>query len=57
MSNRLRRLRDLFNDPILIRNSQCMTPTERAEQLKPQIRDILSNIEKAVQPSSTQPKR
>jgi DNA-binding transcriptional LysR family regulator len=52
MSNSLRRLRDLFNDPLLIRTSQGMTPTERAEQLQPQIRDILSNIEKAVQPSS-----
>jgi DNA-binding transcriptional LysR family regulator len=52
MSNSLRRLRDLFNDPLLIRTSQGMTPTERAEQLKPQIRQILANIEIAVQPSS-----
>ncbi|MGK0499051.1 MAG: DNA-binding transcriptional LysR family regulator [Oceanicoccus sp.] len=52
MSNSLRRLRDLFNDPLLIRTSQGMTPTERAEELQPQIRNILSNIELAVQPSS-----
>jgi DNA-binding transcriptional LysR family regulator len=52
MSNSLRRLRDLFNDPLLIRTSQGMTPTERALELQPQVRDILSNVEKAVQPSA-----
>jgi DNA-binding transcriptional LysR family regulator len=52
MSNSLRRLRELFNDPLLIRTSQGMSPTERARELQPQIRDILSNIEKAVQPSA-----
>lgn len=50
MSNSLRRLRDLFNDPLLIRTSQGMTPTERAEELQPQVRQILSQIEQAVQP-------
>jgi DNA-binding transcriptional LysR family regulator len=30
MSNILRRLRNLFNDPLLIRSSEGMTPTERA---------------------------
>jgi DNA-binding transcriptional LysR family regulator len=29
MSNILRRLRNLFNDPLLIRSSEGMTPTER----------------------------
>ena len=52
MSNSLRRLRDLFNDPLLIRTSQGMTPTERALELQPQVRDILSNIEQAVQPAA-----
>lgn len=52
MSNSLRRLRDLFNDPLLIRTSQGMSPTERALELQPQIREILSGIEKAVQPSA-----
>ncbi len=52
MSNSLRRLRELFNDPLLIRTSSGMTPTEKAEQLQPQLREILSNIEKAVQPSA-----
>ncbi|MDG1772821.1 MAG: LysR family transcriptional regulator [Oceanicoccus sp.] len=52
MSNSLRRLRDLFNDPLLIRTSQGMSPTQRAQELQPQVRAILSNIEKAVQPSA-----
>jgi hypothetical protein len=30
MSNILRRLRKLFNDPLLVRSSEGMTPTERA---------------------------
>ncbi len=52
MSNSLRRLRELFNDPLLIRTSQGMTPTERAEELQPRIRLILSNVEQAVQPAA-----
>ncbi|WP_101759793.1 LysR family transcriptional regulator [Oceanicoccus sp. KOV_DT_Chl] len=52
MSNSLRRLRDLFNDPLLIRTSQGMTPTQRAEELQPQLRQILSSIELAVQPAA-----
>ncbi len=52
MSNSLRRLRELFNDPLLIRTSQGMTPTERALELQPQVREILSNVEKAVQPAT-----
>ena len=42
MSNILRRLRNLFNDPLLIRSSEGMTPTERALELQPRIRDALS---------------
>ncbi len=52
MSNGLRRLRLLFDDPLLIRTSEGMTPTERANELQPVIRDVLSKIEKAVQPQS-----
>ena len=52
MSNSLRRLRDMLGDPLLIRTSEGMTPTERAEALQPQIREILAAIEKAVEPSA-----
>ncbi len=53
MSNGLRRLRDLFEDPILIRTSEGMTPTERARDLQPQIRNVLAGIETAMQPQNS----
>ena len=50
MSNGLRRLRELFDDPLLVRTSEGMTPTERATELQPTVRSILSTVDKAVQP-------
>ncbi|MDH3759883.1 MAG: LysR family transcriptional regulator [Gammaproteobacteria bacterium] len=50
MSNGLRRLRDLFDDPLLVRTSDGMTPTERAEELRPIVRGLLATVDKAVQP-------
>ena len=52
MSNGLRRLRELFADPILIRTSEGMTPTERALELQPTVREVLATIDKAVQPQN-----
>src|SRR6056297_1280321 len=52
MSNGLRRLRDLFDDPLLVRTSDGMTPTERALELAPLVRYVLTRIEQAVQPKS-----
>ncbi len=52
MSNGLRRLRTLFSDPILVRTSDGMTPTERALELAPAVQEILIGIERAVQPKS-----
>ena len=50
MSNGLRRLRDLFGDPLLVRTSEGMTPTERAQELQPVIRKALGELEVALQP-------
>lgn len=50
MSNGLKRLRELFSDPLLVRTSEGMTPTERAKELEPVVRRVLADIEKAVQP-------
>lgn len=50
LSNGLRRLRELFNDPLLVRTSEGMTPTERALELEPLVRDVLGRIDQAVQP-------
>jgi DNA-binding transcriptional LysR family regulator len=52
MSNGLRRLRDLFKDPLLVRTSDGMTPTKRALELKPIIRDVLSKLETTIQPET-----
>jgi DNA-binding transcriptional LysR family regulator len=49
MSNSLKRLRDLFKDPLLVRTSGGMTPTQRAKELQPIIRDILSKLENTIQ--------
>lgn len=50
MSNGLRRLRELFGDPLLVRTSEGMTPTERAKELRPVIRKALGELETALQP-------
>ena len=42
MSNGLRRLRELFDDPLLVRTSEGMTPTERALELQPVVRSVLA---------------
>ncbi|WP_018276069.1 LysR family transcriptional regulator [Teredinibacter turnerae] len=52
MSNALKRLRQLFDDPLLVRTSEGMKPTERAKELEPQIRDLLIQVEQVVQPVS-----
>ncbi|WNO62037.1 LysR family transcriptional regulator [Rheinheimera sp. MMS21-TC3] len=51
MSNGLKRLRDLLNDPILVRTSEGMVPTERARELAPVIRGVLLTLEETLQPN------
>ncbi|WP_434353452.1 LysR family transcriptional regulator [Psychrobacter sp. HD31] len=50
MSNILRRLRKLFNDPLLVRSSEGMTPTERALELQPRVREILADLTQVLEP-------
>src|SRR5690606_22985887 len=50
MSNGLRRLRDMFNDPLLIRSSDGMKPTERALDLQPKVRQILAETQHLLEP-------
>ena len=50
MSNGLKRLRDLLNDPILVRTSEGMVPTERAKELAPIVRGVLLTLEESLQP-------
>jgi len=50
MSNALHRLRKLFSDPLLVRTSNGMNPTERAVVLQPLVREIVTSVERAVEP-------
>lgn len=52
MSNSLKRLRDLFGDPLLIRTGSGMKPTERALDLESQVRDILASTEQVMRPAA-----
>ncbi len=52
MSNGLGRLRIMFGDPLLVRTSGGMAPTERALELQPMIREVLAKVDKAVQPQA-----
>lgn len=53
MSNVLRRLRTLFKDPLLVRTSGGMTPTRRAMDLQPLIRNVVEAAEHAVLPQAS----
>ena len=52
MSNGLKRLRDLFKDPLLVRTSDGMTPTQRALEIQPVVRDVLAKLEASIQPNT-----
>ena len=46
VSMALRRLRDLFDDPLLVRERGGMVPTERALQLRDDARKVLADIDR-----------
>ncbi|WP_404399932.1 LysR family transcriptional regulator [Idiomarina seosinensis] len=50
MSNGLKRLRGLLNDPILVRTSEGMRPTERALGMQESLRTVLYSVEEMIQP-------
>lgn len=49
MSNALRKLRDLFDDPLFIRTHRGMLPTPRARALSGPVRDGLTQLRKAIE--------
>ncbi len=56
MSHTLRRLREVFGDPLLVRIGGGMQPSPRALQLRPTLRTCLEQLEHAVlQPQSFDP--
>ncbi len=52
MSNSLRRLRDLFTDPLLVRTSSGMVATARAMELQPLVRNVLIAAEEVILPKA-----
>ncbi len=48
MSHALRRLRDLFQDPLFIRTSDGMVPTARAEEVAPLVGEALDRVQSAL---------
>lgn len=57
MSNSLRRLRALLDDPVFVRTSEGMTPTPRALALGPPISAALNSIRASVSATGFDPKR
>lgn len=51
MSNALKRLRTLMNDPLLVRTRNGMTPTPKAIDLAPQVKEIVESLEHILSPS------
>lgn len=50
VSSMLNRLRDKFNDPLFVRSSHGIVPTDRALSLAAPVKQILSDIDKLIQP-------
>jgi len=51
MSSSLKRLRDYFNDPLLVRTARGMKPTEKALALEPLVRQSLTMAEEVLSPN------
>lgn len=51
MSNALRRLRKLLDDPVLVRTARGMQPTDRAQMLQRPVRNALTQMEAAIAPN------
>ncbi len=55
-SHALGRLRQVFNDPLLVRSTKGMVPTPRALELLEPLHKILLDIEQLIQPTIFEPK-
>ena len=55
MSVALAQLRELFNDPLLVRNGRATKPTPKALALAPKVYEILRQIEETVTPIDFDP--
>lgn len=46
VSHALNRLRDVFDDPLLVRSGRVMVPTPRAESLRAHVQEVLAGVER-----------
>jgi len=56
MSRALKRLRELFDDPLLVRGSAGMQPTSRALELGPKLAVCLAGVRDLLQPAAFDPR-
>lgn len=49
ISHALNKLRDIFNDPLLIRSGRSLTPTSRATALLPEVKKLLEDFDNLTQ--------
>ncbi len=55
LSGSLQRLRDLFGDPLFVREARGVSPTPRAEALAPRIKSVLANLESVLESQEFDP--
>jgi DNA-binding transcriptional LysR family regulator len=55
MSRALGRLREMFDDPLLVRSKSGMEPTSRANELYPQLETLLAGMRELVRPACFEP--
>ncbi len=55
VSRALARLRDVFEDPLLVRGVSGLVPTERARQLEPALMEVLAGVRQLMAPVSFDP--
>lgn len=55
VSRQLTQLRELFHDPLLVREKNHLVPTPRAEQIKQRLNDVLTECDDLFQPEVFQP--
>ena len=55
LSGSLQRLRDLFGDPLFVRETRGVSPTPRAEALAPRIKSVLADLESVLESQEFDP--
>lgn len=57
LSGQLRRMRELFEDPLFVRDAGGVAPTPRADELHPRVRQALAALDGVLEPVAFDPAR